>query len=113
WGCGHSHQPVLDYDRRVEPGSVLLDPQLVLLIPADVRDDAREMQHVDKSKAARDVDRGRHLRQLRHPRDSQGTDQAAVVEQIGLHDIANAIGNGPAEAPLAVFLLAEGYGYRE
>src|SRR3974377_1277113 len=58
---GHPHHAVLHCDRRVEPGTSLLHPEFVLLVLADILDDAREMEHVDEAEAAGDMDGGRHF----------------------------------------------------
>ena len=50
--------------------------------------------------------RGRHAGQLGHVGDARRADQAAVVVQVGLHDVDSAVGDHPAEAPFAVLLFA-------
>ncbi len=68
------------------------------------------MQHVDEAEPAGDVHRGRHSCGLGHPRHPHRTDHAAVVVQVGLHDVHGAIGDHPPEPPVAVLLLAAGHG---
>src|SRR5262245_17895788 len=103
---GNRHLPVLHLDRRIEPASVFLGPQLVLLITPDIRHARSEMQHVYEPEPARNMHGRRHLRDLRHPRYAYRPDHPSVIVQVRLHNIYAAVGDHPPEAPVAVLLLS-------
>ena len=109
-GGGNVNGAVGAPQRRIEPFAISLHAAFVFLPRADIRNTRGIVQRIHKAESARKVLHNRQLANFGHPGHANRTQQAAVIVQVGLHDIGRRLDHLPVGRIYRKIVVAIGLG---